>query len=51
VNALVEYRTVINDKYHMRYALNIDNVLDDQGRYGLVYGAGSSYKLSVGMNF
>ena len=51
VNLLVEYRTRVADKYNVRVALNADNLLDDQGRYGLVYGSGSSYRLSLGVDF
>lgn len=50
-NALIEYRTRIADKYNLRLALNADNFLDDQGRYGLVYAPGASYRFSAGLDF
>jgi hypothetical protein len=51
VNLLLEYRTKFFDKYATRFALNVDNLLDDQGRYGQIYALGSSYKFSVGVDF
>jgi hypothetical protein len=51
MNGLIEYRTVVKEKYHFRYALNVDNVLDDQHRYGYLYGAGRSVRFSVGADF
>lgn len=51
LNALVEYRIVYKEKYHVRYALNVDNVLDDQHRYGYIYAPGRSAKFSVGVDF
>lgn len=51
VNAFVEYRTKINNKYNARFALNVDNVLNDQHRYGQIYANGVSYKFSTGLEF
>lgn len=50
-NALVEYRTKLANKYNMRIALNVDNVLDNQKAYGLVYASARSSKLSVGFDY
>lgn len=51
VNLLLEYRTRLLDKYSTRFALNVDNLLDDQGRYGQIYAPGATYKFSVGVDF
>lgn len=51
LNMMVEYRTKISNKYNLRLALNGDNVLDDQKRYGLVYAPGSTYRFSTGLDF
>jgi len=51
VNAMVEYRTKLANKYNSRFALNVDNLLDDQSRYGQIYAPGASYKFSVGLDF
>ena len=51
VNAMIDYRTVIAGKYHTRYALNVDNVLDDQHRYGYIYAPGRSLKFSASIDF
>ena len=51
LNLLLEYRMKIANKYSTRFALNVDNLLDDQHRYGQVYAAGSAYKFSVGVDF
>lgn len=51
VNAMVAYRTRLADKYDWRISLNVDNVLDDQSRYGLVYANGMSARLSSNISF
>ncbi|HEU5080586.1 MAG TPA: TonB-dependent receptor [Opitutaceae bacterium] len=51
VNAMIDYKAVYMDRYHVRYAFNISNLLDDQHRYGYVYGTGRSMKFSVGVDF
>ena len=51
VNAMVEYQTTFKDKYDVRFALNIDNLMDDKDLYGLLYAPGRSYKFSCSVNF
>jgi|GEM_PF-373013 len=51
MNALIEYRTVFKEKYHVRYAINVDNLLDDQHRYGYIYAPGRSAKFTMGVDF
>jgi len=51
INAFAEYRIKINDKYQTRFALNVDNLLNDQHRYGQIYARGAAYKFSVGVDF
>lgn len=51
ISLLLEYRTKIANKYGTRFALNIDNLLDDQHRYGQIYAPGTSFKFSAGLDF
>jgi iron complex outermembrane recepter protein len=50
VSALLEYRTKIGD-YNTRFALNVNNLLDDTKLYGYLYAPGRSYRLSVSTDF
>lgn len=51
LSGLVEYRMVLKEKYHVRYALNVENLLDNQKRYGQVFAPGRSLRFTVGMDF
>jgi iron complex outermembrane receptor protein len=51
VNAMVSYTTRLADKYEWRVSLNVDNLLDDQSRYGLVYAPGMSARFSSSIRF
>lgn len=51
INGFAEYRVKLNDKYNARFALNVDNLMDDQSRYGQIYARGASYKFSAGVDF
>lgn len=51
VNAFVEYKTKLQNKYPARFALNVDNLLDDQDLYGLVYAPGISARFSARFEF
>jgi outer membrane receptor for ferric coprogen and ferric-rhodotorulic acid len=51
VNAMVDYTTTFADKYTMRYALNVDNVLNDKDEYGNIYANGLQAKISVSLDF
>lgn len=49
-SALVEYRTKFG-KYETRFALNVENLLNDKKLYGYLYAPGRSYRFSVGTRF
>jgi len=51
LSALVEYHTIVRDRYRVRVALNVDNLLDDTDRYGYVYAPGRTWKFSTGVEF
>jgi iron complex outermembrane recepter protein len=51
INAFAQYQTRINDRYNARFALNVDNLLDDQKRYGEIFAPGASYRFTVGIDF
>ena len=51
VNAMVEYKTRFNDKFDTRFALNIDNLMDDKDIYGLIYAPGRTFKFSCTVDF
>jgi len=51
VNFMIEYTTTLFDDYNTRFALNIDNVFDDQNLYGLVYADGRAFKFSCSVDF
>jgi hypothetical protein len=48
---MLEYTHVFNERYHARFALNIDNLMDDQSRYGYIYAPGRSFKLTSSVRF
>ncbi len=51
LNAMIKYeRTLANDR-DLTVQLNVDNALDDDDRYGLIYAPGLSWRLGVGMGF
>ncbi|HYD83004.1 MAG TPA: TonB-dependent receptor plug domain-containing protein, partial [Opitutus sp.] len=49
-SGMVEYRTNFG-KYETRFALNVDNLLNDKKLYGYLYAPGRSYRFSVSTNF
>lgn len=51
VNAMLEYKTRFAERYDTRFALNVDNLFDDEDIYGLVYAPGRSVRFSVGVDF
>lgn len=51
LSAMVEYTYKLTSKREVALRFNIDNLLDDQKRYGLVYADGASYKLSARVSF
>jgi outer membrane receptor protein involved in Fe transport len=51
INAFAEYRMKLNEKVNARFALNVDNLLDDQSRYGEIFAPGVSYKFSATFEF
>jgi iron complex outermembrane recepter protein len=51
LSAYAEYRTRLMDKYNARFAFNVDNLLDDQSRYGEVFAPGASYRFSMSVDF
>lgn len=51
VNMLLEYNTVIQGRYRTRFALNIDNLLDDKDRYGYIYAPGRTLRFSTSVRF
>jgi iron complex outermembrane recepter protein len=51
INCMVEYKTRILDKYDLRFAINVDNIMDDKKAYGLVYADGRSWRFSTSVDF
>ncbi|HEX2099903.1 MAG TPA: hypothetical protein VHF69_04540, partial [Candidatus Synoicihabitans sp.] len=51
INAFAEYRTRLMGKYNTRFAFNVDNLLNDQGRYGEIFAGGISYRFTVRLDF
>lgn len=51
LNAMAEYTYKLNGNRQMAFRLNVENLLDDQSRYGLVYAPGVSYRLSARLSF
>lgn len=51
VNGMVEYKTKLADKYDLRFALNVDNILDDQECYGNIYASGRNIRISTSIDF
>jgi outer membrane receptor protein involved in Fe transport len=51
LNAMVEYKTKIYDKYDLRVALNVDNLTDDTQDYGYIYASGMSWRMSASIDF
>ncbi|BET66449.1 hypothetical protein ASA1KI_13670 [Opitutales bacterium ASA1] len=51
LSALVEYQTVLRDRYRARFALNVDNLADDTDRYGYIYAPGRTWRLSTSIDF
>lgn len=51
INAFVEYKTRIDDRYDLRLALNIDNINNDKDQYGYVFARGRSVRFFAGIDF
>jgi outer membrane receptor protein involved in Fe transport len=51
VNFMLEYKTTLFDDYNARFAVNVDNILNDKDLYGLVYAPGRSVKFSFSLDF
>jgi outer membrane receptor protein involved in Fe transport len=51
VNLVVDYKIRIADKYNLRCAFNVDNLLDDQRKYGFVYAPGAAYRFTTSLSF
>lgn len=51
LNLMAEYTFNVGQRNRMSVRLNVDNVLDDQSRYGLVYAPGISYRLNARFSF
>jgi outer membrane receptor protein involved in Fe transport len=51
LSAMVEYTYKLGDKREVALRFNVDNLLDDQQRYGLIYAPGATYKLSARVSF
>jgi iron complex outermembrane recepter protein len=50
VSAMVEYNRQFG-RYHTRFALNVNNILDDKKLYGYLYASGRSYRFTVSTSF
>lgn len=51
LNALLEYNFRMRDRYDVRMALNVDNVLNDKKQYGFLYAPGRSARLATSITF
>lgn len=51
LNLMAEYAFNLSAKRQMAIRLNVENLLDDQSRYGLVYAPGLSYRLNARLSF
>jgi len=51
LNMMAEYTFKLSAKKEMAVRLNVENLLDDQSRYGLVYAPGLSYRLNARFSF
>jgi iron complex outermembrane recepter protein len=50
-DAMVDYNTKVNGKYDLRLAMNVSNLLDDQGRYGFIFARGMQTRFSASIRF
>jgi outer membrane receptor for ferric coprogen and ferric-rhodotorulic acid len=50
-NGMIDYTTTLADKYTLRVALNVDNILDDKEAYGNLYAGGCQFKISTSIDF
>ena len=48
---MIKYSWKFGDDSDAYVQFNIDNLLDDQEQYGLVYAPGMSWKLNMGITF
>jgi outer membrane receptor protein involved in Fe transport len=51
LNGMVRYEFRMQDRWDAFFQLNVDNMLDDDDQYGLVYAPGRSWKIHFGMTF
>lgn len=51
LNAMLRYAWTYKENYDAYVQLNIDNFLDDDSQYGLVYAPGMSWKINMGVKF
>ncbi|MBN2069651.1 MAG: TonB-dependent receptor plug domain-containing protein [Opitutales bacterium] len=51
VNLMLKYSRTLSDKYDFTTQLNIDNLLDDEDQYGLIYAPGMSWRWQMGISF
>jgi len=52
VNLVFDYETkMFSDRYTVRFALNIDNLLNDRDRYGYIYAPGTSWRFTTSVGF
>jgi hypothetical protein len=52
VNLVLDYETkLFKDGYPVRFALNLDNLLDDRSRYGYIYAPGLSWRFTTSVGF
>lgn len=51
LNMMTEYTFKVGHDREMSVRLNVDNLLDDQKRYGLIYAPGLSYRLGAHLMF
>lgn len=51
LNAMAKYEWVVRDRYSAFLQVNVDNLLDDQDQYGLIYAPGLSWKINAGLTF
>jgi outer membrane receptor protein involved in Fe transport len=51
INGMVKYGWTGKRGYDAFVQLNVDNILDDTGQYGLIYAPGRTWRLNVGFTF
>jgi iron complex outermembrane receptor protein len=52
VNLALDYQMrVRKDRYSLRFALNVDNLLNDRKQYGYIYAPGTSWRFTTSVGF